>query len=33
VLVDVGVPMGAIIASIHKQREALQDATGQWHPT
>jgi len=25
--------MGAIITSIHKQREALQDATGQWHPT
>ena len=26
VLVDVGVPMGAVIASIHKQCKALQDA-------
>ena len=25
-LVDVGVPMGAVIASIHKQCKALQDA-------
>ena len=33
VLVDVGVPMSPAIASIHKQREALQDAIGQWHPT
>jgi CPA2 family monovalent cation:H+ antiporter-2 len=32
VLVDVGVPMGTVIASIHKQREALQDAIGQWYP-
>jgi len=32
VLVDVGVPMGAIIASIHQQREALLDAIGQWYP-
>jgi CPA2 family monovalent cation:H+ antiporter-2 len=29
VLVDVCVPMGAIIASILKQRKALQDAIGQ----
>ena len=32
VLVDVGVPMGTVIASIHKQHEALQDAIGQWSP-
>jgi CPA2 family monovalent cation:H+ antiporter-2 len=31
-LVDVGVPMGAIIASIHKQSEALLEAIGQWYP-
>ena len=32
VLVDVGVSVGPVIASIHKQREALQDAIGQWCP-
>ena len=32
VLIDVGMPMGPVIASTHKQREALQDAIGQWSP-
>ena len=32
VIVECRWPMGAIIASIHKQREALQDAIGQWYP-
>jgi CPA2 family monovalent cation:H+ antiporter-2 len=33
VLVDVCAPMGAIIASILKQRKALQDVIGQLCPT